>query len=153
MIIEDFESCEAFPDAYRPEQEGCLLIDAYLPGMNGLELLDRLTERGHALAAVMITGNGDIPMVTQAMKAGASDFLVKPVSRSDLLASIEIALSEARDHGILSARREAAADHLACLTPRQRQVMELVLAGHPVKTSPPIWVSASARSKIIAPRS
>ena len=133
MIVEDFASCEAFLQAYRPEQAGCLLIDAYLPGMTGLELLDRLTERGRALAAVMITGNGDIPMATQAMKAGASDFLVKPVGRSDLLASIETALSEARDHGILSARREAAADHVACLTPRQRQVMDLVLAGHPSK--------------------
>jgi len=133
MIVEDFASCEAFLGAYRPEQEGCLLIDAYLPGMTGLELLDRLTERGHALAAVMITGNGDIPMATQAMKAGASDFLVKPVGRSDLLASIETALSEARDNGILFARREAAVDQVACLTPRQRQVMELVLAGHPSK--------------------
>ena len=133
MIVEDFESCEAFLDAYRPEREGCLLIDAYLPGMSGLELLNQLSETGHALAAIMITGYGDVPMATQAMKAGASDFLEKPVGRSDLLASIETALAESRDNGILSARREAAADHVACLTPRQRQVMELVLAGHPSK--------------------
>lgn len=133
MTVEDFASCEAFLVAYRPEQEGCLLVDAYLPGMSGLELLDRLTERGHALATVMITGNGDIPMATQAMKAGASDFLVKPVGRSDLLASIETALSEARDNGVLFARREAAADQVSGLTVRQRQVMELVLAGHPNK--------------------
>jgi two-component system CheB/CheR fusion protein len=133
MIVEEFESSEAFLAAYRPEQEGCLLIDAYLPGMSGLELLDRLTETGHALAAIMITGHGDVPMATQAMKAGASDFLEKPVGRSDLLASIDTALSESRDNGILSARREAAVDHVACLTPRQRQVMELVLAGHPSK--------------------
>jgi len=133
MIVEDFASCEAFLLAYRPEQEGCLLIDAYLPGISGLELLDRLAERGHALATVMITGNGDIPMATKAMKAGASNFLVKPVGRSELLASIETALSEARDHGILFARREAAADQVSGLTVRQRQVMELVLAGHPSK--------------------
>jgi two-component system CheB/CheR fusion protein len=133
MIVEEFESSEVFLAAYRPEQEGCLLIDAYLPGMSGLELLDRLTETGHALAAIMITGHGDVPMATQAMKAGASDFLEKPVGRSDLLASIDTALSESRDNGILSARREAAVDHVACLTPRQRQVMELVLAGHPSK--------------------
>jgi len=133
MIVEDFESCEAFLAAYRPEREGCLLVDAYLPGMSGLELLNQLSETGHALAAIMITGYGDVPMATQAMKAGASDFLEKPVGRSDLLASIETALSESRDNGILSARREAAADHVACLTPRQRQVMELVLAGHPSK--------------------
>jgi len=133
MIVEDYESCEAFLDAYRPEREGCLLVDAYLPGMSGLELLNQLSETGHALATIMITGYGDVPMATQAMKAGASDFLEKPVGRSDLLASIETALSESRDNGIRSARREAAADHVACLTPRQRQVMELVLAGHPSK--------------------
>jgi len=133
MIVEDFESCEAFLSAYRPEREGCLLVDAYLPGMSGLELLTQLSETGHALATIMITGYGDVPMATQAMKAGASDFLEKPVGRSDLLASIESALSESRDNGILAARREAAADHVACLTPRQRQVMELVLAGHPSK--------------------
>jgi len=133
MIVEDFESCEAFLDVYRPEQEGCLLIDASLPGMSGLELLNRLAAQGHVLASVMITGNGDIPMATQAMKAGASDFLVKPVGRSELLASIETALSEARDNGVLFARREAAAGQVSGLTVRQRQVMELVLAGHPSK--------------------
>jgi two-component system CheB/CheR fusion protein len=133
MIVEDFESCEAFLDVYRPEQEGCLLIDASLPGMSGLELLNRLAAQGHVLASVMITGNGDIPMATQAMKAGASDFLIKPVGRSDLLASIETALSEARDNGVLFARREAAAGQVSGLTVRQRQVMELVLAGHPSK--------------------
>jgi two-component system CheB/CheR fusion protein len=72
-------------------------------------------------------------MATQAMKAGASDFLVKPVGRSELLASIETALSEARDNGILFARREAAAGQVSGLTVRQRQVMDLVLAGHPSK--------------------
>ena len=81
----------------------------------------------------MITGNSDVPMAVQAMKAGASDFIEKPISRSELLASVERALEQSRDSSKLSAWREAAADALAGLTPRQHQIMDLVLAGHPSK--------------------
>ena len=81
----------------------------------------------------MITGNSDVPMAVQAMKAGASDFIEKPISRDELLASVERALEQSRDSSKLSARREDAAKHVAGLTPRQHQIMELVLAGHPSK--------------------
>ncbi len=131
--VEDYATCEAFLEAYRPGREACLLIDAYLPGMNGLELLQRLHDAGHRLPAIMITGNSDVPMAVQAMKAGASDFIEKPISRSELLASVERALEQSRDSSKLSAWRENAANHIAGLTPRQRQIMELVLAGHPSK--------------------
>lgn len=131
--VEDFASCEAFLSAYRPGRDACLLVDAYLPGMNGLELLKRLAEVGHRLPAIMITGNSDVPMAVEAMKAGASDFIEKPVSRAELLASVERALEQSRDAGKLAAWREEAAAHLAGLTERQRQIMELVLAGHPSK--------------------
>jgi two-component system CheB/CheR fusion protein len=131
--VEDYADCEAFLEAYRPGREACLLIDAYLPGMNGLELLQRLHGAGHRLPAIMITGNSDVPMAVQAMKAGASDFIEKPISRSELLASVERALEQSRDSSKLSAWRESAANHVASLTPRQRQIMELVLAGHPSK--------------------
>ena len=132
-IVEDYAACEAFLEAYRPGREACLLIDAYLPGMSGLELLQRLNEAGHRLPAIMITGNGDVPMAVQAMKAGASDFIEKPIGRDELLASIERALEASRDSSKLSAWREEAADRVASLTPRERQIMELVLAGHPSK--------------------
>jgi two-component system, chemotaxis family, CheB/CheR fusion protein len=132
-IVEDFPDCESFLDAYRPGQEGCLLIDAYLPGMNGLELLQRLRELGHRLPSIMITGNSDVPMAVQAMKAGATDFIEKPVSRGELLASVDRALEQSHDATKLSAWREDAADHVAGLTIRQREIMELVLAGHPSK--------------------
>ena len=131
--VEDYATCEAFLEAYRPGREGCLLIDAYLPGMSGLELLQRLNEAGHRLPAIMITGNSDVPMAVQAMKAGASDFIEKPVGRSELLASVERALEQSRDTSKLSAWREEAANRLASLTSRQRQIMALVLAGHPSK--------------------
>jgi two-component system CheB/CheR fusion protein len=81
----------------------------------------------------MITGNGDVPMAVQAMKAGALDFIEKPFNHSDLRANVERALEQSRDSGKLFAWREAAANHIAALTPRQRQIMDLVLAGHPSK--------------------
>jgi two-component system CheB/CheR fusion protein len=131
--VEDYPTCEAFLEAYRPGRGACLLIDAYLPGMNGLELLLQLHDAGHRLPAIMITGNADVSMAVQAMKAGASDFIEKPIGPSELLASVERALEQSRDSSKLFAWRESAANHIADLTPRQRQVMELVLAGQPSK--------------------
>ena len=131
--VEDYAACELFLEAFRPGRESCLLIDAYLPGMSGLELLRRLREAGHDLPAIMITGNSDVPMAVQAMKAGASDFIEKPITRQELLDSVGRALEQSRDSSKLSARQEDAAQHVAGLTSRQRQIMELVLAGHPSK--------------------
>lgn len=130
---EAYPSCEAFLDAYRPGRGVCLLIDAYLPGMTGLELLRRLRAGGDMLAAIMITGNSDVPMAVEAMKAGASDFLEKPVGSADLLAVVERALERSRDCNKALEWREAAASHISALTHRQRQIMEMVLAGHPSK--------------------
>jgi two-component system CheB/CheR fusion protein len=133
FVVEDFADCETFLETYRPGREACLLVDAYLPGMNGLELLRKLGEAGHRLPAIMITGNSDVPMAVQAMKAGASDFIEKPLSHAELLASVERALEQARDSSKLLAWRESAASHVEGLSPRQRQIMELVLAGQPSK--------------------
>ena len=109
------------------------MIDAYLPGMTGLELLHRLRGGGDLLPAIMITGNSDVPMAVDAMKAGASDFLEKPVGTADLLTVIERALEQSRDSNKALEWREAAASHIAALTKRQRQIMDMVLAGHPSK--------------------
>ena len=131
--VKDYGSCEAFLEDYRPGGDGCLLIDAYLPGMSGLQLLQRLNETRHRLPAIMITGFGDVPMAVQAMKAGASDFIEKPINNTELLASVERALEQSRDTNKLFAWREDAAKHVASLSRRQRQVMEMILAGHPNK--------------------
>jgi two-component system CheB/CheR fusion protein len=131
--VADYADCETFLENYRPGREACLLIDASLPGMSGLELLRRLNDSGYRLPSIMIAGHGDIPLAVHAMKAGASDFIEKPISRDDLLASIERALEQSRDESKLFAWREEAATHVAELTPRQRQIMELVLAGYPSK--------------------
>ena len=131
--VRDFATCEEFLEAFRPGHEACLVIDAYLPGMNGLALLAHLHDAGHRLPAIMITGSSDVPMAVQAMKAGASDFIEKPINRGELLACVDRALELSRDASKLSAWREDAATHIAGLTPRQRQVMDMVLAGQPSK--------------------
>jgi two-component system, chemotaxis family, CheB/CheR fusion protein len=131
--VEAYATAEAFLDAYRPGREGCLLVDAVMPGMGGFELLRRLKDRGHRLPAIMITGNGDVHMAVRAMQAGAVDFIEKPIGEGELLLSIERALEQTQDSAKLSAWREAAVARLASLTTRERQIMELVLAGHPSK--------------------
>ncbi len=133
QVVADFATCEAFLAAYHPGCEACLILDAYLPGMDGIELLQRLRVAGHKLPIIMITGNSDVPMAIQTMKAGAIDFIEKPIHREELLTCIERALEQSRDSSKLSAWREDAASHLSGLTTRQRQIMEMVLAGHPSK--------------------
>ena len=132
-VVEDYDSGEAFLASWRPGSEACLLLDAYLPGMSGLDVLDRLGKTGASLPSVMITGHSDVAMAVHAMKAGALDFIEKPVGRGDLLASVARALEHAQDASKRIAWREDAASHVAGLTARQRQIMELVLAGQPSK--------------------
>jgi two-component system CheB/CheR fusion protein len=132
-IVEDYESCEAFLEAWRPGEPCCLIVDAYLPGMSGLDLLKRLKDEGHLPPAIMITGDGDVSIAVQAMRAGASDFIEKPVGHADLAASVARALEQGRDEGKRTAWHEDAASHMAGLTARQRQIMDMVLAGHPSK--------------------
>jgi two-component system CheB/CheR fusion protein len=122
-------SSEAFLEIYRPDQAGCVVVDGRLPGMSGLALIDWLKKDGAHLPAIMITGYGDIPMAVAAMKAGAVDFLEKPVRNSELLASIDRALARASSSNP-SPSKDAATARIAALTIRQRQVMDQVVAGH-----------------------
>jgi two-component system CheB/CheR fusion protein len=131
--VQDFGSCEAFLQSYEQRPEACLIIDAYLPGMSGLDLLESLRAAGDRTPAIVITGNSDTPMVVQAMKAGAWDFIEKPVGRDELLFAVGRAVEQSRDSAAASAWRTAAAKNIADLTKRQRQIMDLVLEGHPSK--------------------
>jgi len=133
LTVQAYPSGEAFLAAYRPGGEACVVLDGYLPGMSGLEVLRRLHDAGHLLPVIMITGSSDVSMAVQAMKAGAADFIEKPVRRSELLTSIQHALDQIRDSSLLAARRENAGQVVAGLTPRQRQIMDMVLAGFPSK--------------------
>jgi two-component system CheB/CheR fusion protein len=131
--VQAFADGPAFFEAYRPGHKGCVLVDALMPGMSGIELIERLVAEGHQLPAIVITGNGAVPMAVQAMKAGAVDFIEKPVGHEELLASVKRALEQTRDTATLWACRENAALRVASLTMRQRQILGLVLAGHPSK--------------------
>jgi FixJ family two-component response regulator len=108
---------------------GCILLDVQIPGLTGPELQERLGQLGSALPIVFLTGHGDIPTSVRAIKAGAEDFLTKPVSSEDLLHAIEKALAH---HEALLDQREkldAIRDHIASLTPREREVFNLVVRG------------------------
>jgi two-component system CheB/CheR fusion protein len=131
--VETFSSCEAFLENYTPPAKGCLVVDVQMQGMGGFELLERLNREGIDLPAVMITGYGDVSMAVRAMKAGAKDFIEKPVDPDELLASIDNALNQSDASFALSERTLAAAQRIADLTPREHMVMDLVLAGHPSK--------------------
>ncbi len=131
--VEEHADGEAFLAAYRPGRGDCLLLDAAMPGLDGLEVLQRLNAAGRRLPAIVITGSGDVATAVGAMKAGALDFIEKPVRAPDLLAGVKRALSQAHDAAERAAWHAAAARSVAGLTQRQREVMALVLTGHPSK--------------------
>jgi two-component system CheB/CheR fusion protein len=131
--VETFADAEAFLTNYRPGRERCLLLDVNLPGMGGVDLLGRLRSLGDPVPTIMMTGSSGVGLAVAAMKAGACDFIEKPVSRDALVASINRAIAQSHDIGIVQAVQETAAGRVAELTPRQHQVMDLVLAGHPSK--------------------
>lgn len=112
---------------------GCLVLDVAMPGMDGIELQRALAERGIRLPIVFLTGHGDIPMSVRAMRAGAVDFLTKPVTRADLLEAVRQALEKATAQHETAASLAALEARLARLTPREREVFEHVIAGKPNK--------------------
>lgn len=133
LRVECHASAESFLNAYRPEQAGCLVLDVRMGQMSGPELHAELTRRGSQLPIIYLTAHGDIPMTVRAMKAGAADFLTKPVDGTVLLERVQAALS--RSCELLGRQENLAAQHLrlTLLTPREREVMMLALAGYPNK--------------------
>ena len=131
--VEAYSNSEEFLSSYQPGHCGCLLIDATLPGLNGIELLQQMRKDGDGTPAIIFTGHGNVPMAVKAMKAGAFDFIEKPIGCGALLAVIELALAQSRALDSLSAVQATAARYIASLTDRERQIMALVLAGHPSK--------------------
>jgi FixJ family two-component response regulator len=127
--VEELASAEEFLAYRRPDTPGCLVLDLQMPGLDGLELQCRLREADTALPIVFLTGHGDIPTTVRAMKAGAVDFLTKPFQDEDLLYAVRQAV--ARD---VAWRRERAEIQLLRLrldrlTPREQEVMALVVTG------------------------
>jgi FixJ family two-component response regulator len=120
------ELLEHLPDDNTP---GCILLDVRIPGQSGPELQDRLNRLGSLLPVIFLTGYGDIQTSVQAIKAGAEDFLTKPVSRDKLLDSIEGALARHKQMREKRGKLEALRDRVNSLTPRERQVFEQVVRG------------------------
>jgi RNA polymerase sigma factor (sigma-70 family) len=108
---------------------GCILLDVRIPGLSGPELQERLIELGSTLPIIFLTGHTDIPTTVRAIRAGAEDFLTKPVSSDDLLQAIERALAHHELARGLKTELDMVRAHLAALTPRERQVFELVIRG------------------------
>jgi two-component system, chemotaxis family, CheB/CheR fusion protein len=131
--VEIYADSAAFLAAYRPRRAGCLLVDALMPGMSGIQLIEHLKRDGQQLPAIVITGHAAVSMAVQAMKSGAIDFIEKPVRCEELLAMIKRAFDQTQDNTTLSVLRKTAATRVANLTTRQRQILDLVLAGHPSK--------------------
>jgi FixJ family two-component response regulator len=129
LRVEVFPSAQEFLRSPRPAVPGCLVLDVRLPGLSGLDLQKRMAEGGRDMPIIFMTGHGDIPMTVQAMKAGAVEFLTKPFRDQELLDAIQQALardSQAREQ---RAQSEALRRRYGALTPREREVMALVVAG------------------------
>ncbi len=124
-----FENARAFLEAYRQDFFGCVLIDVKMPDMDGLQLQEELSRRNVVLPVIFLTGHGDIPMSVRAIKAGAVDFLTKPVIRDKLLVCVRAAFIEAEKRIESLACNQDAIACLAKLTEREREVMILAVEG------------------------
>lgn len=132
--VETHASAQEFLEAYDPQRPGCLVLDARLPGMSGLDLQERLAACEVASPVIIVTAHGDIPMVVRAMRNGAIDFLEKPFRSQHLLDRVYHALEEDARRRRAYAQRAAMEARAAQLTPREREVMTHVVAGLPNKT-------------------
>lgn len=127
--VEAYASAEQFLAAYRWDDPGCLVLDVRMSGMSGLELYEKLTALNYCLPVIFVTGHGDVPMAVSAIKKGAVDFIEKPFNDQELVDLIQRCLALdalCRDRAHKSA---AITTNMAQLTPREREVMDLVVAG------------------------
>ena len=126
-----YPSAEACLAAWRPDWRGCLLLDLRMGGMDGLALQQQLEQRGSRLPVVFLTGHGDIAHARAALKAGAVDFLEKPYAEEALLEAIREAVARDTQQYAVQARSDQIAARMARLSERERQVMDLAVAGKP----------------------
>lgn len=132
FTVETHASAVAFL-ATEKVSAGCVLSDVRMPGMDGLELQRRLNENGSALSVILMTAHGAVATAVRGMKAGAVDFLEKPFDDDQLLAAVRRALERSRQRHARAAAAAEACARLAVLTPREREVLELLVAGLPTK--------------------
>ena len=124
-----FASAEDFLKAWRPEFNGCLLLDVRMPGMSGLELHERLRAQYSTLPIIFITGHGDVPMAVAALKKGAVDFIEKPFNDTELLRLVSQCLVSEQEHRARRRQDAEVSRRLDQLTQREREVLDLIIAG------------------------
>jgi FixJ family two-component response regulator len=129
LRVEAFASAQEFLRSPPSDGPSCLVLDVRLPGLSGLELQQQMAQGDRDMPIIFITGHGDIPMTVQAMKAGAVEFLTKPFRDQELLDAIQQALARDRQAREQRATSEALRRRYGALTPREREVMALVVAG------------------------
>lgn len=133
FTVNSYASAEAFLDAAQPVCLGCIIIDIRMPGMDGMQLQEVLSQRNMLMPIIFLTGHGDIPMSVKAIKAGALDFLTKPVTRERLMSTIRLAIRESQRMMSEKANQQNAILCIAELTDRERDVMALAIQGYPNK--------------------
>ena len=129
LQCQTYPSAESFLAAWTPDLCGCLLLDIRMREMSGLELFDRLLENGNCLPVIFLTGHGDVPMAVGALKKGAFDFVEKPFDDNQLVNRVLEAVELDNTQRATAASSDSLNERLARLTTRERQVMELILAG------------------------
>lgn len=129
LRVEAFASAGDFLEAYEPGQPGCLVLDVRMPGMSGLELQRELADQAIDLPVIILTGHGDVQLAVHAMQAGAIDFVEKPFNNELLLDRIQRAVTENVRAGSERSMRIKIAERMQLLTPREREVLDLVVAG------------------------
>ena len=129
LYAETFSGAGEFLAACDPQREGCLLLDVRMPGMSGMELLEQLGACGIRLPVIILTGHGDVPMAVRALKHGAFDFIQKPFNSQELLDQISAALKLDAERRRQRCKMDVLHAHYEALTQREREIMELVVAG------------------------
>jgi FixJ family two-component response regulator len=129
LAVHTFGSTREFLEAKRPDVPSCLVLDVRLPGGSGLDLQSELTKSNVQFPIIFISGHGDIPMTVRAIKAGAIEFLTKPFRDQDLLDAVQAGIEQDRNRRSHEAGAAGLQERLNSLTPRERQVMALVVTG------------------------
>ncbi len=130
LTVHSYASAEDFLEAAEPNCLGCIIIDIRMQGMDGMQLQEALSQRNTLLPIIFLTGHGNIPMSVRAIKAGALDFLTKPVTREKLMAALHAAVLESERMLSENASQQDAVSRIAGLTDRERDVLKLAIQGY-----------------------
>jgi RNA polymerase sigma factor (sigma-70 family) len=133
LPAETYDSAQAFLKAFDPRRPGCLVLDVRMPGMSGLDLQKELADRHAAIPILFITAHGDVPMAVETMKSGAIDFIQKPFRDQDLLDRIQKAMEADTANRSKESNRAEIEERMGTLTPREQQVLDMVVSGMPNK--------------------